>query len=68
MKCPTCGAWSTVKETRDSPTFGHKRRRECANYHIFMTQEVVIPKEVLDAERKENLKRNLKQKEKANET
>lgn len=31
----TCGAWSTVKETR-----GTKRRRVCANGHLFNTFEV----------------------------
>lgn len=36
MKCPTCGAWSTVLETRDT-----RRRRECANKHRFPTVEVV---------------------------
>ena len=56
MKCPECGAWSTVKETRNSPTFGHTRRRECANYHIFKTQEVVIPKEALEQERRDHVK------------
>jgi transcriptional regulator NrdR family protein len=45
MKCPTCGAWSTVKETRESKLFGFRRRRECANEHKFTTQEIVIPEE-----------------------
>lgn len=35
MKCPTCGAWSSVLETR-----GVTRRRECANGHRFSTIEV----------------------------
>lgn len=35
MKCPTCGAWSAVLETRDT-----RRRRECANGHRFPTLEV----------------------------
>ena len=55
MKCPICEAWSTVKATRESPTFGHTRRRECANYHMFTTQEIIIPQEVIDEERKQNL-------------
>ena len=50
MKCPECGAWTLVKETRESPTFGHTRRRECANYHKFTTQEVVVPQEAIDEE------------------
>lgn len=35
MKCPTCGAWSSVLATR-----GTTRRRECANGHRFSTLEV----------------------------
>ena len=55
MKCPTCGAWSTVKETRESKLFGFRRRRECANEHRFTTQEVVIPEEVIEKQCRENL-------------
>lgn len=36
MKCPHCGAWSTVLDTRNT-----RRRRECANGHRFATVEVV---------------------------
>lgn len=46
MKCPECGAWSNVIETRKTLLFGYVRRRECANEHKFTTQEVVIPDEV----------------------
>ena len=60
MKCPTCGAWSLVKETRQSPTFGQTRRRECANEHRFTTQEVIIPQEVIDEERRTHIENNLK--------
>lgn len=62
MKCPTCGAWSLVKETRQSPTFGQTRRRECANEHRFTTQELVIPQEAIDYERRthlENIRKRL---------
>ena len=62
MKCPECGAWSLVKETRQSPTFGHTRRRECANEHRFTTQELVIPQEAIDYERRthlENIRKRL---------
>lgn len=38
MKCPTCGAWTSVLLTRDA-----RRRRECANGHRFYTEEVAIP-------------------------
>ena len=62
MKCPECGAWTLVKETRQSPTFGQTRRRECANEHRFTTQELVIPQEAIDFERRthlENIKKRL---------
>jgi len=50
MKCPVCGTWTIVLEARKSPTFGYKRRRECANEHKFTTKEVVIEKEELARE------------------
>lgn len=37
MKCPHCGAWSTVLATRAT-----RRRRECANGHRFNTVETVL--------------------------
>lgn len=55
MKCPECGAWSLVKGTRESPTFGYIRRRECANYHKFTTQETLVPQEAIDEERRKNV-------------
>jgi transcriptional regulator NrdR family protein len=55
MKCPVCGAWSLVKQTRDSPTFGHIRRRECANEHRFTTKEVFIPQEDISKDQRERL-------------
>jgi transcriptional regulator NrdR family protein len=58
MKCPQCGAWSLVKETKKSPTFGYMRRRECANEHRFSTQEVVITQEQLDEEKRLRLEKN----------
>jgi transcriptional regulator NrdR family protein len=51
MKCPECGVWSVVKETR-----GTRRRRECANEHRFTTEEVVIPEEVLKQNSANNIK------------
>jgi len=62
MKCPTCGAWTLVKQTTKSPTFGYTRRRECANEHRFTTQELVIPQEAIDYERRthlENIRKRL---------
>ncbi len=55
MKCPVCGAWSLVKTTRESPTFGHTRRRECGNEHRFTTKEIFIPQEEIDKERRSRL-------------
>jgi transcriptional regulator NrdR family protein len=55
MKCPECGAWSLVKETKESPTFGYRRRRECANYHKFTTQEILVPQEAITEERRKNI-------------
>lgn len=40
MKCPLCGTWTSVKETR-SETFLVRRRRECANGHRAWTYEVL---------------------------
>jgi predicted ATP-dependent serine protease len=55
MECPHCGAWSTVKETRSSPT-RYRRRRECANEHSFTTEEVVVSQEKIRAENTERLR------------
>ena len=55
MECPHCGAWSTVKETRSSPT-RYRRRRECANEHNFTTEEVVVSQEKIRAENTERLR------------
>jgi transcriptional regulator NrdR family protein len=42
MKCPVCGAWTTVKETRTRKTDGVVTRRyECGNMHRFSTEERV---------------------------
>lgn len=40
MKCPKCGVWSSVLETRESTNYTTKRRRECANGHRFTTVEL----------------------------
>jgi len=37
MKCPVCGTWTIVLETRNG-----RRRRECANLHRFVTLESVV--------------------------
>lgn len=41
MKCPTCGAWSEVTETREAANGLTRRARRCANEHRFMTFEVL---------------------------
>ena len=60
MKCPECGAWSIIKETRTSPTFGYIRRRECGNEHRFTTQELIVAQEAIDAERRAHGEANFK--------
>jgi len=42
MKCPKCGAWTVVKETRADENNSRRRRIECANMHRFTTLETVI--------------------------
>ena len=59
MKCPQCGAWSLVKDTRESKNFGHTRRRECANYHRFTTQEVIVPEEAIKERQREAALENI---------
>lgn len=40
MKCPTCGAWTGVVDSRVRKTDGVRvRRYECANGHRFTTDE-----------------------------
>lgn len=42
MKCPECGAWTSVKETRTRKIENITvRRYECANLHRFTTEEIV---------------------------
>ena len=42
MKCPECGAWSEVKDTRQNKAKTVvTRRRECANGHLFTTHETI---------------------------
>jgi len=56
MKCPQCDAWSLILETRSSP-IRYRRRRECANGHLFTTEELVVPDEQIEQERSERLKK-----------
>jgi len=42
MKCPECGTWTEVLETRKHGENGKRRRYECANEHRFTTLEQVV--------------------------
>jgi predicted nucleic-acid-binding Zn-ribbon protein len=42
MKCPECGTWTIVKETRTSTGNTRRRRLECANEHRFTTLETIV--------------------------
>jgi len=42
MKCPECGTWTIVKETRTSTGNSRRRRLECANMHRFSTMETIV--------------------------
>ena len=58
MKCPECGTWTVVLETRTTDKNHVTRRRECANEHRFRTREVLIsiikPKEKEYARRRKD--------------
>ena len=42
MKCPHCGAWTYVLETRKYGENQTRRRYECANEHRFTTLEGIV--------------------------
>jgi transcriptional regulator NrdR family protein len=42
MKCPVCGTWTIVKESRESTGNTRRRRLECANMHRFSTLETIV--------------------------
>jgi transcriptional regulator NrdR family protein len=42
MKCPECGVWAAVKETRQRANGSTYRRYVCANGHLFSTKELVV--------------------------
>lgn len=54
MKCPQCGVWSMVKETRKAIGYTY-RRYECANLHRFTTNEIVVEKKHPKADPKQLL-------------
>lgn len=45
MKCPICGTWTEVLETRNNKNNTTRRRYECANLHRFTTTETVTRQE-----------------------
>lgn len=42
MKCPRCGVWVRVLETRMDAEGAKRRRYECANLHRFSTKETIV--------------------------
>ena len=42
MNCPICNAWSSVTDSRDKGNY-MQRKRQCANEHMFTTEEHVVP-------------------------
>lgn len=52
MKCPICGAWTTVLETRMRNNNERRRTLECGNLHKFRTIETVDEESVTDAKSK----------------
>jgi transcriptional regulator NrdR family protein len=42
MKCPECGAWTTVKDTRIITNTSRRRKIECGNLHRFTTLETIV--------------------------
>ena len=42
VKCPECGAWTRVLETRVRPSGETRRRYECANEHRITTSETPV--------------------------
>lgn len=47
MKCPRCGAWALIKETRAKEDNTMRRRYECGNLHRFTTIEYVKPDSIV---------------------
>jgi len=52
MKCPVCGAWTLIKDTRKTADNQKKRRYECANEHRFNTLETILPQKEVRQKRK----------------
>jgi transcriptional regulator NrdR family protein len=43
MKCPECGTWTEVLDTRMRKDGSRRRRYQCANLHKFWTEERITP-------------------------
>ena len=43
MKCPECGTWTEVLDTRMRKDGSRRRRYQCANLHKFWTEERIVP-------------------------
>jgi transcriptional regulator NrdR family protein len=56
MKCPECGTWTIVKETRISTGNSRRRRLECANMHRFSTLETIVDRKTLLRQKQEATK------------
>lgn len=41
MKCPVCGVWTEIKETRKKDDNTKLRRYQCGNEHTFRTVETI---------------------------
>jgi len=41
MKCPVCGVWTEIKETRKKDDNTKLRRYKCGNEHTFRTVETI---------------------------
>lgn len=52
MKCPICGAWTVVLETRMKGNNERRRTLECGNLHKFRTIESIDEKSVADIKAK----------------
>jgi transcriptional regulator NrdR family protein len=43
MKCPVCGVYTEVIDSRMRPDGTRRRRYLCANMHRFTTLELILP-------------------------
>jgi transcriptional regulator NrdR family protein len=43
MKCPVCGTYTEVIDSRMRPDGTRRRRYLCANMHRFTTLELILP-------------------------